>query len=64
MVGSSGNEFTVDCRILPLRITLDQDVLDFAIEFGKHVSLPAYMEVAVDANELGIGVEGDLIDLT
>ena len=62
-LGISVSEYTLDCRILPLRVTLDQDVLDFAIEFGRQVSLPAYMEVAVDSDEVGLGVEGDLIDL-
>lgn len=37
-------EYSVDLQVLPLRLTLDQDVVDFFLDFVQLCTLPIYVE--------------------
>jgi len=43
-VEAIANEYCVDVQLLPLRLTLDQDAVDFLVEFVQICTLPTYVE--------------------
>ncbi|CAD7933853.1 unnamed protein product [Amoebophrya sp. A25] len=49
-------ELSLDVKLLPLRFTIDQDVVDFAFRFVRLTTLPRYIEMSEEE-------EGDLVNI-
>ena len=46
--GGPKKEFGLDVRLLPLRLTVDQDTLDFLLDFARITQLPDFVEERTD----------------
>lgn len=46
--GGVADEYMVDVRLLPLRLTVDQDAMDFAVDFVQLCFLPPFVEEPQD----------------
>jgi len=55
---SSPLEYCVDLQVLPLRLTLDQDVADFLLDFVQLCTLPTYVEEEPQADVAEVSLAG------
>ncbi|CAD7969228.1 unnamed protein product [Amoebophrya sp. A120] len=49
-------EYTLDVKLLPIRLTLDQDVVDFVLRFVRLTTLPSYIEEVADEEDEMVSV--------
>ncbi|CEM29359.1 unnamed protein product [Vitrella brassicaformis CCMP3155] len=53
------NEYRVDVRVMPLRVTIDQDTLEFIAAFLEHVRMPEIVEKRASAGQESRPDDGD-----